>query len=134
MTEQSTVNVPLLRKVLDHITAHPEEHDQREYGVRTNCGTAYCLAGHVAVMQGHELRFRKAEYSGDGRARATHGAGAEIAVAAIPGGGTVEQTARDALGLDRLQAYRLFHEDNTLDELWTLAGEFTDGAIQRPAT
>jgi hypothetical protein len=45
-------NLPLLRKVLDHIDAHPEEYEQSIFRTRTKCGTAYCIAGHVAVMTG----------------------------------------------------------------------------------
>lgn len=50
-------NLPLLRKVLDHIDAHPDEWNQNEWGIQTersSCGTAFCIAGHVAVMSGAE--------------------------------------------------------------------------------
>jgi hypothetical protein len=55
--EEPVPNLPLLRKVLDHIDAHPEEWEQGSWAIqssRYSCGTAYCLAGHVAVMTGHE--------------------------------------------------------------------------------
>lgn len=54
-------NLPLLRKVLDHIDAHPEEWDQSNYVLteaeqikqqtgQPGCGTAYCIAGHAVAM------------------------------------------------------------------------------------
>lgn len=57
--ELPTPNLPLLRKVLDHIDAHPEEWDQSEYGKVSrvsSCGTAFCIAGHALVMSGYETK------------------------------------------------------------------------------
>lgn len=41
----------LLRRTLEYIEAHPEEHDQRHWAQRTACGTTMCIAG-TAVMLG----------------------------------------------------------------------------------
>lgn len=41
----TTINVPLLRKVMEHIEAHPDEHDQSYWAKRTPCGTTFCFAG-----------------------------------------------------------------------------------------
>lgn len=58
MTQQMPVpNLPLLRKVLDHIDAHPEEWDQWQFARVVSCGTAFCVAGHAAVMSGAEPVF-----------------------------------------------------------------------------
>lgn len=40
-----------LRKALEHVLAHPREHEQGTWGARRSsaCGTVFCLAGHVAV-------------------------------------------------------------------------------------
>lgn len=43
-----TVNVPLLRKTLEHIEAHPEEWNQSAWA----CGTAGCFAWHAAMLDG----------------------------------------------------------------------------------
>lgn len=69
--EAPTPNLPLLRKVLDHIDAHPEEWNQmswaRNFALadgfwsvskseiesatgRELCDTAYCIAGHAVAM------------------------------------------------------------------------------------
>lgn len=45
-------NIPLLQKALDHIEAHPEEWDQRHWGLSTSCGTVACLAGHITLADG----------------------------------------------------------------------------------
>jgi hypothetical protein len=45
-----TVNVPLLRKTLEHIEAHPEEWFQGVW----SCGTAGCFAWHAAMLDGAE--------------------------------------------------------------------------------
>ena len=45
-------NLPLLWKTLDHIEAHPDEWFQRDWVLKTKCGTAFCFAG-TAVMLAH---------------------------------------------------------------------------------
>jgi hypothetical protein len=47
-------NVPLLRKIREHIEAHPEEWDQGDWRSNTACGTAYCFAGRAAHLDGAE--------------------------------------------------------------------------------
>lgn len=51
MTEQMTTelvldvaptpNIPLLRKVMEHIESHPDEWDQNYWRTATDCGTAF---------------------------------------------------------------------------------------------
>src|SRR6478609_6380573 len=56
-------NLPLLRKVLEHIDAHPEEWHQSVWAMETSaseCGTAFCVAGHTVVMAGGELLWDEA--------------------------------------------------------------------------
>lgn len=68
--EPPVPNLPLLRKVLDHIDAHPEEWNQGTWGEnfatysdpeaakryeearlgRPLCGTTHCIAGHAVAM------------------------------------------------------------------------------------
>lgn len=50
MNELPTPNLPLLRKILDHIDAHPEEWSQANWFTPTECGTAFCVAGHAVAM------------------------------------------------------------------------------------
>lgn len=45
-------NLPLINKIMDHVLAHPETHRQASYAVKSECGTAYCFAGHAVHMSG----------------------------------------------------------------------------------
>lgn len=121
-SSEPQINVPLLRKTLEHITAHPEEWDQavwmRQSG-RTECGTAGCVAGWAVTFAGHTLDFEsavifwgEAQYLDDGR--------------------EIEQAAQDELGLTDDQADRLFAEHNALTDLWEMANEYTGGEIEIP--
>lgn len=70
-------NVPMLRKVYEHITQHPDAWDQERWGtarvdftkrvrdsygrftrpsVETACKTAFCFAGHTVQMTGYEFQ------------------------------------------------------------------------------
>lgn len=120
MSTEQIVNVPLLRKVMEHIAAHPEEWEQEEYAVQRPCGTAYCVAGTVAQWAGEEFAFEC--MPGD----------RIVAMSRLSSGERVEDFAREALGLSCTQAYHLFHERNTLPYLWTLAAEYTAGDIAIP--
>lgn len=113
------INVPLLRKTLEHITEHRQEWYQGAWAIRTECGTAYCLAGHAVVLSGHEIRVPEGEYQ-LGYATAS--------------GEYVSEVAMEELGLTEWEAERLFAEHNTLPTLWALAEDFTDGEITTPET
>lgn len=113
-------NLPLLRKVLDHIDAHPNEWYQSEWGIRTDsypltfidgnapaCGTAFCIAGHAAVMSG---------------ATPVWGEEGNLSYIRPPGGGfaDVQEFARKALGLTHDEASSLdglFAAENDRDEI-----------------
>jgi hypothetical protein len=109
-------NTELLRKTLEHITAHPEEWDQTWWATRKSCGTAYCLAGHVAVATGHEIAFPTV-----GGLSCSIADGREIA-----------EIAEIALALNFRDAHLLFAGDNTLRRLWSLASRITNGEISVP--
>lgn len=47
-----TPNVPLLKQTLAHIEAHPTAWNQDAWCEETDCGTAYCFAGHAIVLHG----------------------------------------------------------------------------------
>jgi hypothetical protein len=119
-----TINVPLLRKTLEHITAHPEEHNQSFWAVQTPCGTAYCLAGHAVQLAGHEILWTDVCPCGcDSRERsAWH----------CTDGREIEYVATEELGLTEDQADDLFESRNTLHYLWRKAAHYTDGEIDVP--
>jgi hypothetical protein len=135
------IDVPKLRKMLEFVTDNPDLHNQRvwisssddveDYEPTTlsngivvhtlpeetawSCGTAACLAGWTALHEGWRVRYNDPEnVYRDGEL------------------GNVEYVARRALGLAEWQATKLFQPLNTHWDLWRLACQFTDGAIQPP--
>jgi hypothetical protein len=114
--------VALLRKTLEHVTAHPDEWNQWMWASKTDCGTAYCLAGTACVLAGEEIDWRRTS------------AGVVKQASYLADGQSIEKRARELLGLGSYAAVELFEADNRLRELWTLANEFTGGAIDIPDT
>jgi hypothetical protein len=117
--ELPTPNLPLLRKVLDHIDAHPEEWDQEVYGTLTDaspCGTAFCVAGHALNMVG---RFTLGNHPNggtmmlDGRAAL----GAEVGDAAA-----------DLLGLTEAERRALFSMFNSRESVQYAAERIAERA------
>lgn len=128
----TAVNVDLLRKVLTYITEHPEEWEQANWAVRTDCGTACCVAGHAVAMSGYKFRWSSSWSTVPSVAFSVFDADGRV--------GYIADVAAELLGLDWRDidqyengVYLLFDVHNTLDDLWRIAGELTDGQIQRPA-
>jgi hypothetical protein len=104
-----TVNVPLLRKTLEHIEAHPQEWDQMYW----RCETGMCFAGTAcdldggqwADADGSDLLQRDGEPDEDNYGFVS------------PGLIHAATRARRILGLDLLEAGWLFRPGNTLDDL-----------------
>lgn len=115
------VNVPMLRKVMDHIDAYPDEHEQGSWVWDYNrmppellqtvafkapaCGTAMCFAGHAVHMAGGEMIF------------ANPGAFQTVTCKLDGLVDTIENTATEVLGLPYGVAQYLFESARTQDEL-----------------
>lgn len=134
MTAMTDEQVDLLRSVLEHITAHPETWDQDKWAVRTECGTSFCVAGHVAVKKGMTPEWSpQVDWPGD---EIFDIEGAYVASSVTDSEGDyydIPSFAAEAVGLDYLSANMLFHWGNTLPALWRIAGELSDGRIVTPA-
>jgi hypothetical protein len=121
------VNVPLLRKVLEHVTAHPEEWNQAEWARRDSCGTAYCIAGHTVVMAGNEVRWSPFCFEHEYEVSGT-----------LVDGRRVGDVAVELLGIPiplrrvGVEKGHLFYSENTLSDLWRIASQLTDGEIEIP--
>lgn len=105
-----------LRGVLEWLDAHPEAYDQTVYARRTPCGTAACLGGWTVVLGGIELRWPLLDGA---------------AVLRTLDGEWIPDAAQRLLGLNSRDADWLFGPDNTIDDLWRIAGEITHGAVRR---
>lgn len=122
------MNIPLLRKVMEHITAHPEEYDQREYAVRTECGTKHCIAGWAVVLADNpEINYPDVLYVWDHRTATDFSWRARLGSIGQPW----SRRAEEVLGLTWGQGVYLFHERRTLDEIWSFVEEISDGEIRR---
>jgi hypothetical protein len=125
------IDAPILRKALEHITAHPEEWNQSHWAKRSkSCGTAYCLAGTIVAQQGYEMAFtlglehEATSYAFDASTGTSCG---------IP-----ELAIRELVGPDwDIEAYtaiseQLFIDTRTLPDLWRRAHNLTGGEIEIP--
>lgn len=138
------INVPLLRKVMEHIESHPEEWDQGMWvtGVRTLtyrsgevvrtypmqtlpyyrteppafCGTAFCFAGHVAHMTGWNPIWRGTHFD---RQRMHH---------PVHGDADVETLAREELGISAGAAEALFNANNSMFHLQEIVAALIEAA------
>lgn len=117
------VNVPLLRKVLEHITEHPEEWDQTVWARPTACGTAYCVAGWAVTMAGLTVDMERLNNAGY-RGTLTDGRPVWDAAAALLGVPKVD-FLDDAEG-------DIFDPCNDLHDIWRIASELTHGEIEIP--
>lgn len=118
-------NEDLLQRTLDYITEHPEAHNQSTYGARLPDGSVVgCLAFHAVRLSGHPINWRPPSLSSF----------PEISVVPLvitPSGQQmrIETVAKQALGLTATQAITLFSHNNSIDRLWRLASELTDGRV-----
>lgn len=116
-----TINVPLLRKTLEHIEAHPEEWDQLTW----RCETAMCFAGHAADLTG-------AQWVGSGKYITADPAIDHPLDIWSSGVTSASARAQTVLGLDEDQAAWLFAGSNTLDDLRCIVGELIEQAEATP--
>lgn len=121
-----TINVPLLRKTLEHIEAHPEEWNQSAWA----CGTAGCFAWHAAMLDGagnppdpFNQEYVPAE-PGDDPDQLVEIASTQTV--------HVADRATRVLGLDSRvveSSGGLFRYDNTLDDLRRIVADLTAEAV-----
>lgn len=115
-------NAELAYRVLDHIDAHPERHDQSDFvrsavntpsitADRMPCGTTACFAGWTVLLSGHEIdlrRFMPRADVGDGLIE-------------------VDDVAARLLGIGESgldgHAHRLFYEANSRKDLGRMVAE-----------
>jgi hypothetical protein len=121
------IDLPLLTKVLNHVTIHPDEWDQN-YWARQGvfCGTTACLGGTTVLMAGYDIDWTP------GAGAACDGMGGLISSQTCDAQ-FIPTLARELLGLDHDQAERLFHYyGRDVGELWRRAAEITGGRVAVP--
>jgi hypothetical protein len=118
------LNAELAYRVLDHIDAHPEQHDQGLwFAEKYECGTVACFAGWTAMLAGGRLAKVKDEWD----------FATTVIVGGLPEeliGKHVSYAAAVLLGIaedlddeDEAQALRIFNGHNTREDLGELVAE-----------
>lgn len=113
-------NTELLRKELQYITDHPEAWVQETWldpDPNSGCGSVGCLAGNAAVHAGRAILKRDEDgewYEPD------HPSGCFLELGA------------ELFGINEDEAEWLFEGDNSLQELWEIASDITNGEIEVP--
>jgi hypothetical protein len=107
-----------IQNIIDYIEAHPEEWDQTEWIAPTDCGTAYCVAGH-AIARSDRFTFIRRRSDGASYVRDNQ-TGANLPIFDV---------AQRLLGLTWYQADRLFDSANSLDDLKHIAKGIANGEI-----
>lgn len=108
-----------LDAILDHIEAHPEEWEQEYYGLKTECKTAYCVAGHTLVRAGVQMTWMPLDEVNAGNPEEW-----ELDVAFDPHTHeprNIQVLAAEILGLTSDQATELFLGSNSFDRLREVA-------------
>lgn len=93
-------NIELLDRVIAHIKANPESWDQMKYA--NWCGTAFCVAGHAALMANPTFRVRDGDLIDPANVEKWH---------------SWHYAGAQALGLDPDQAEVLFSALNSLERI-----------------
>lgn len=113
----------LAYRTLDYIRAHPQEHQQRQW----RCESGMCFAGWAVQLAGGRWVTGPADES-----RNLLYAEPADDQWVVDGTITARVRAERLLGLDYDESDRLFHADNTVDELTTWVywyfGDRPDGA------
>ena len=103
-------NTAELVAIYQHIKAHPDEWNQRDWAVRNSCGTAFCFAGHASARAGAKPVWVP---------RADEADIADASLCTLPDGTerAIVSHAREVLGLWDHWHTSLFDGDNTLADL-----------------
>jgi hypothetical protein len=97
-TRNTDLNVELLRAALDAIEAHPEQWDDNGWATRTEAGhESYSLAARICLLAGDAINWNRVNEHGN----ATF----------LTNGESIPDAARELLGIDRDDAYKLFDVD-----------------------
>lgn len=129
--KRHTINVPLMRKVLEYLETNPEKHEQGCWAwsdaatvaeATYDCGTVACMAGWTVLLAdvGRWLHMTCCDECA-----------ATLELQAVIDGDTydVAEGAERLLGLTSRQGDQMFSGSNSRDDLWDYADEFTFGDI-----
>jgi hypothetical protein len=105
----TVANIEMFDFVLEKIEADPGSFAQNFWATRTECGTAFCIAGHAATLDGSKPLWDTGWTPRD-----------NVAISVLTPEGfekLIGDHGREVLGLTELQAQFVFHPGNTLSQL-----------------
>jgi len=94
-------DIEKLDLIIKNIETFPKQHMQWDWGRKSECGTAFCVAGWAAQLDHAALEWYEPDGRGDQALKSAGGL--------YPG-----DYAADSLGLNADQAYQLFDEGNSV--------------------
>lgn len=121
------------------LTANPDKHEQGIY-IEVNhdefvtreaaeaawdCGTAGCLAGHAAIYDGWRPKVNTTSFFDEEPIFWL----SDTFVTKGEETYSVDDVANELFGLDDEQGEWLYYGNNTIDDLWRIADELSDGRI-----
>lgn len=105
-------NAALAYRVLDHIDAHPEQHDQSQWIATTaDCGTIACFAGWTCLLSGDSPAWSPYENVEDEADTGT----VTVVEHGMPHDMTVSTRSTELLGIGLHDAGRLFYANDRED-------------------
>lgn len=121
-------NVKLLQTTMNYVEKHPEQHDQTNWV--NHCNTAFCYAGHAAIIAGATRPPNEATAWGNywmvnPETLESHASGAYDAADRSL---AVDEFAAKELGITMAEAEALFDGDRTITGLRTLVDALCTGA------
>lgn len=122
-------NVELLQATMSFIEKHPEKHDQATWA--NACGTAFCYAGHAALLAGATVPSGNALEWGHFWTinPETFQSGSETTLEQLESGNVaVDEFAARRLGITSYEAEVMFSGDRTRIQLRLLVDELCNGA------
>jgi hypothetical protein len=120
-------NVDLWQQSLNHIHDYPHEWYQGDYGVKFECGTAYCLFGTAVQLKSEEnstVRFRWDGIRADYNVINIGKYGSEVT--------NIVNYVSELFGITISQGLTLSHGANTMAEIFALSYVLTEQEIKLP--
>lgn len=120
-------NGELIRAVAERIHSHPEQYDQTEWGMETECGTVACLAGHTLLASGMYTLEGLNFFNQNGRMVMPRAEATELlglthnetdALFAVGWGPTRTNSTEEAIEQIRKELYRISYGGDVFTPIW----------------
>lgn len=110
-------NIEKLEATLDHIKMNRDQHDQRAWAMKTECGTAMCFAGWTVALEGYKFAWKGTPAQDFYGNAISDDSATRCMKPGVAFSERVELAAADILELNVTQARELFYRSQTFDEV-----------------